>query len=429
MTRIASAATALALAAAGLPAAGQTCLTFDTAVRLASDNDPDVLIAEADLQDAEAGLLEAKSLRRPQLSAFARTAVGDNGLVDSQFENQLGLRASQRVIDFGDARLARRAAREDVRAQESFVLDAAVRAALEAGSAYIDWLEAGAQLDATLGRLEYFSREENAINAALETGGATRADAAEIGAERAAAEAARFELLFERDQAAARVAIAARTREPLCPDTPASLAQTDIASGPNAADDLIADALAANARVEGLKRAAASRTAEARREGRARLPAVDVVGIVSYAGDTSFENFAFQERVGLNVSVPILTGSALAARARQARARAARAEGEVTQASRALEETVTITYQRVLLLEAQLGRRDAVLGFRTDEFAAAEAEYNQGLRTLPDLVETRLELERAALAEIQTRHALMRQRLTLRSLTGGLEALTDLSGP
>ncbi|MEL6259221.1 MAG: TolC family protein, partial [Pseudomonadota bacterium] len=170
------------------------CLAFDDALTAAADNDPAVDIARADLANAQAGLEEARSLYRPQLSAFARTGVGDTGLVDSQFENQFGFRASQRVFDFGDAGLARRATREGVNARKSDVLGARDEAALSAGVAFLNWSRATEQLAATAERGAYFERQLEAVEEALAEGGATVVDRAEVASEKAAAEAARFEL-------------------------------------------------------------------------------------------------------------------------------------------------------------------------------------------------------------------------------------------
>jgi len=126
-------------------------------------NNPAVAIAQSDLDAASAELTEAKSLRRPQVTAFTQSGFGDEGLVNSAIENQVGLRASQRIFDFGDSRLAREAAEEQILAQQSLVLDARSRAQLEAGLAYIDWFDASERLLATVERADYFARELSAL--------------------------------------------------------------------------------------------------------------------------------------------------------------------------------------------------------------------------------------------------------------------------
>lgn len=397
------------------------CLPFSSALQLASSNDPSVRVARANLDRAEADLQEARSLRRPQLSTFTRFGVGDNGLTDSQIENQIGLRASQRIIDFGDSRLARDAARQDVAAQENLILDARASAALDAGIAYIDWLEARDQLRATEERITYFSRRLSSIDLLLQTGGATRLERAEVASERANAESLRFEFEFRRDQAATRLAIATGDRARPCAggELLAGYSENDLKTG--VLDEMIGEAIDDNPELEALRRTEASLEATARREARGRLPVIDLVGVASYASQDFDGNFDLQTRVGVNVSVPLFTGNALVAQSRRASAQAARASGELAAAQRELQEAIEVTWRRTLLLRAQNVSLADVVRFKDEEFEAAQIEYEQGLRTLPRLIEIRLELEDAALSEIRSRFDLQRENLRLIALTGRIE--------
>jgi len=398
-----------------------TCLPFETALRLAAINSPGVSIAQSGLEVARADLKEAKSLRRPQVSAFTRSGLGDEGLVNSAIENQLGLRASQRIFDFGDSRLAREAAEQDILAQESLVLSAEARARLEAGLAYIDWLDASERLMATVERADYFSQELSALKIALESGGATRSEVAEIAAESADAEADRFELEFERQQAVSRLRIVTRSEAVPCSNAGASVERgVDVLFDGQTSQTYLSSALVDNAEVKALTRMASKLDIEAERQSRSRLPIIEVVGISSLTTDRRFENLEARERIGLDTSVPIFTGSALAARTSRARSEARRAEFRADEERKTLEEQVLSTHKRALLLNAQLGRRQAVIEFRTVEFEAAQTGYENNIRTLPEMVDIRLALEEARLAEIRTRHNYFRQGLTLKSLTGAL---------
>ena len=73
-----------------------------------------------------------------------------------------------------------------------------------------------------------------------------------------------------------------------------------------------------------------------------------------------------------------------------------------------------------MLLSAQLGRRQAVIEFREMELKAAQSGYENNIRTLPELVDVKLQLEDARLVEIRTRYNYYRQALTLKSLVGTL---------
>ncbi|MEO0883354.1 MAG: TolC family protein [Pseudomonadota bacterium] len=416
---------ALAMPAMSLAQEGATCLGFERALVLAASNDPSVRVARSNRDRAAADLQEARSLRRPQLSTFTRLGVGDTGLIDSQIENQIGLRASQRIIDFGDSRLAKEAAREDVAAQESLILDARASASLDAGLAYIDWLEARDQLIATEDRIGYFSRRLEAINSLLATGGATRLERAEVAAEKANAESLQFEFEFRRDQAATRLAIATGDRALPCTVENYAVppSQDNLVSG--VLDQMVGDAIEDNPEIEALRRTRASLDATARREARGRLPVIDVVGIASYASQDFDGNFDLQTRLGVNVSVPLFTGNALVAQRRRASAQAARASGELAAAQRALRQSIEVTWRRTLLLQAQSVSRADIRRFKQEEFKAAEIEYEQGLRTLPALTDIRLELEDAALSEIRSRFDLEREQLRLKALTGEISNVSD----
>jgi len=413
-----------------MSAMSQTCLSFDEAVRIAADNDPAVRIARADLDNAEASLQEARSLTRPQISAFGRTGIGDNGLVDSQIENQIGLRASQRIYDFGDSRLARQASQETVTAQKNFILDARATAALEAGLEFITWLEAMEQLQATRERISYFDQQLQAVEALLDTGGSTILDQAEVAAEKATAQAQKFEFEFRRDQAGTKVTIATGVQQNLC-QTSGSVfaAKAKHSPDPDELETLIASAMQSNPRLQALRRTSAGLDATAKRERRARLPIIDVVGIASYASEEFTSDYELQNRIGVNVTVPIFSGSALDARTRQARARASRSDGELAVARRRMREDIEVTYRRTLLLEDLMLRRQDIFSLKTKQFEGALTEYKSGLRTLQDLIDVRLELEASALSEIEARFDLDRERLRLAALTGSFPDDLDKADP
>ena len=88
----------------------QSCLRFEDVLKLSALRDPSVTISKAQESEADAEIKDAKSLFRPQISAFGRSGFGDTGVVDSSISNQIGVRASQRVFDFGDSKYARQAA-------------------------------------------------------------------------------------------------------------------------------------------------------------------------------------------------------------------------------------------------------------------------------------------------------------------------------
>jgi len=163
------------------------------------------------LLQAEAELTEARSLFQPQVSAFGRSGVGDVGVVDSAIQNQLGLRVSQRLFDFGDAKYARQIASFNIDASESDIRQTQIQAVQQSGLFFLSLMEAREQLEITKQRRDYFQRQLSAVNELLQRGGSTRSERANVAAELAETEAFVLELEFLQEQAATRLFIATGT--------------------------------------------------------------------------------------------------------------------------------------------------------------------------------------------------------------------------
>jgi outer membrane protein TolC len=420
-------AVTLPLAVFLAPNASAQCLSFDEAMELAASQDPNVEAARAEKREAAADLKEARSLTRPQLTGFGRIGLGDVGAVNSVVQNQFGLRASQRLYDFGDARLAREAARSREAAGEENIRQKILLSAQEAAGNYLDHLGAEAQLRATEERQRYFQDLLRSVDTLLGRGGATITERADVAARLADAEAAALELRFLKDSAATRIELDTGTDRPLCDAASADAVLGRDVLGFATMDEAVEAALWSNPSVKTLENHADSFDAERRREKLARLPVVEVVGIAAYASIGSSGVYDFQDRVGIDVSIPLYTGSALSARSDRAEARGALAGADAARARRQLREDVSITFQRILSLQAQLVSRQSVERHKSDELAAANKEFEHGVRTLRDLIETRLDYEDAMLDRIRAEFELKRRRLDLLTLTAHLPVGTDRS--
>jgi len=407
------------LSAAGLsnPATSPgTCLPLAESMRMAALRSPDVAVAQAQIDGAKADLRFAHALSRPQISSFARTQTGDAGLTGNAIDNQLGLRASQRLLDFGDARFAREAASQGVGAAEQDRLTVEATAARNVALAYISALEAYERQQVTDERETYFRRQLAALEQALEIGGATRSEVAEVAARLAEAEAERFEIEFLIEQYTLQVATDVNQAVRLCFDRAPELPPT--AEGFSDMDTELA--LITNSSIESARKNLGRLKADRERAKRARLPVIDVVAIGSYTYLDQLSTWEFRDRIGIDVSVPILSGSSINAQRQAASAEVARAEADLVRQRRQLREDILISRRRALSLYAQSVRRASVEDRKLEQFEAAEIEFDAGLKTLPDLVEDRLDFEEARLELIFVKYALLRERLNLLALTGQL---------
>lgn len=412
-----------ALAYPGLPFAQEItmgsanpvqCLGFAEALALAARVSPSVGSAAARLAESEAELMQARSLFRPQVSSFARTGFGDSGLTDSRIENQLGLRASQRIFDFGDSQFARQAARASVAASEADVKAEQAAAAETVGRDYLAWLEAGERLHATQERETYFEQQLASTKKLLTTGGATVSDLADIEAEALEAQSARVELEYLVERFATKLAINTRTDGLPCSKVDAEQAIGRLM----AVQGTEPNTLGLNPRLDVLRRTADRFDAQASREAAARYPVVSIGGISSYAFEDFGARGAIRNRVGIDLSVPLYSGRAQTARILAAQARTQQARGRLGEAQRQLEEDLSIGKRRIAALQSQTVRRDRATQARGEQLKAAQLQYERNLRTLPELIEVRLLYEAALLASIEASYELLRQQLVLAQLRG-----------
>jgi len=407
-----------AILAGAAPGSSETraCMPLEQAMRLSVLNSPAVETAEAARARARADLTDARAVRRPQLSAFARTQAGDQGLTGAGIENTVGLRASQRIYDFGQSRLERQAAESLLKARGFEVASEETRTALQTAEAYISLAEIEAQLEITAERESFFRRQLEATQSALDVGGATRADVAEIAARLAEASADRLELRFERDRFSTELASDVGS-----PIRPCALQGPGAAAIANTSTlDRVNRALDRNSELRSLSAAIEGQSARVARAERNRLPALELVGIASYAYEDRIGDWEYRDRIGIDVSIPLLSGGALDAERQRAEAELASQRSRRNTLRRDLIESVEVSSQRLLSLRARTARRSEVAERQREQFEAARVEFEAGLRTLPDLVDDRLELEAARLEAVRVRFAFLREHVNLRALTGEL---------
>ena len=402
------------LAVTATAQANNQCLHFDDALKLAAQTDPAVLTARAQQAEAEANVTEAKSLFKPQISAFGRSGLGDVGVVDSAIQNQLGLRVSQRLFDFGDAKYARRIANFNLEATADDIRQAQMLAAQESGLLFLSLMEVDEQLEITKQRYDFFKRQLNAVDDLLQQGGATRSERADVAAELAETEAFILELQFQREQAETRLTISTGVDSASCKTVDLNNYFRTQMAGLTSSEQAISKAIDENPALAALEKRADALGAESKRERLNHLPVIDVVGLSSYtSGEDNSSSFELQNRVGLDISVPIFSGNSLRARKRQAAARENAARSEALDARRQLRESVSIIYRRINSLDRQLSSRENVEEQKLEQFSAAEAEYSAGVRALPDLIDIRIDYEQSSLDRIRIQYDLLQQRLQL----------------
>jgi outer membrane protein TolC len=393
--------------------ADNNCLNFNDALALAAQTDPTVLTARAQRAEAEADLIEARSLFQPQISAFGRTGAGDVGVVNSAIQNQAGVRISQRLFDFGDAKHARTAANFNLKATAADIRQTQMASAQESGLFFLGIMEATEQLQATSERRDYFQRQLEAVDDLLAKGGATRSERADVAAQLGDAEASFLELQFQLNQASTRLAISTGVEFKICETNKLdNYFRTRMSVLPDS-ETAVSMTMSESPALKALERRATALKSERQREDINHLPVIDVVGLSSYTSGEDSSDYQLQNRIGIDVSVPLYSGSALKARKQQAAAREMAARSQILEAKRQLRERVSIIYWRIGSLEQQLLSRINVEEQNREQFTSAETEYSAGTRTLPELIDIRMDYEASSLERINIKFDLLQQRLQL----------------
>lgn len=401
------------------------CLSLKTALILSAKQDPAVAIARAQETEAEADIKTARSLFRPQVSAFARTGAGNVGLTDSILQNQVGVRASQRIFDFGDAKFARSAARFGFKASQFDLRQVQLISALNTGLAYLQVAQAQEQMIITQERRDFFAQQLASVDILLREGNATRTERANVASRLADAEASGLELQFVLDSAKTQVELDTGLLPEICDESDHSNLLKALTGAIPDRSSAVEIALNQNPNVEALKNRALELGSERKREKSSRFPIISVTGVSAFSSAGSITDLDQQNRVGLDVSFPLYSGNALGAANQRVGAQEAAAQGRVLELERQLTEEVSISYQRIESLSNQLISRKEVEKQSRLRFEAAQIEYNAGSRTLSDFIEVRLEFEQAAIQRVNVEYAMLRQQLEFLTLTAQLPIVFD----
>ncbi len=403
------------------------CVGLDEAITRAFDISAQVGDAMARRASAIADFDDSLALRRPQISAFTRSSLGDQGLADSQIENQVGLRASQRLIDFGDARRARASARSAIAEGDATVMAAMADEAAAVTFAYLDILHARAELAVIGARAAHFRDQAAVIDELIAEGLATRSEQIEVEAQRASA--ALEVVARELDARAGEQQLGARTGLDAASACSQEALPGWLLEGPDQIGAPTGSIAMASPEFAAARAERQRLEADYQRARRSRLPAVEIVAIGSYAYDDLRDEWAFRDRFGIDLSIPLYGGASISAATD--RAQAARDSATTRERSLRLELDAQAARLRARLLasEVQLVHLARLTALQSERVATMERELALSLTTLTELIAARLALEDAQLRQVSARFAVLRDRVSLRALTAEFPAITTPPEP
>ena len=418
-----------------VPAAAQTCLGFEAAMREALDFDPRIEGAAAGADIARANVMAAQALNRPTLSVFGQTGFNDVRPLDQTRDDQVGVQANLDLFTFGQRKAQQEAARARLEAARYGVAAARAEIAEGVAVAYLDLLRAEAVAEIAREQAASYARDADLSQSRLDRAIITLTDASQIRARFAVAQSDVVNAEVAEEAARARLSVLADVPVP-CVDT-ASATQT-LGPGAPAMLALSAEGAAerAIARSFDLRQARAGRRAaqasldEARR---ANLPTVSANAFALYNygevpvfqdgspvfGETE-NRFLGDQRVGLSLRQDLYAGGRNAARREDARGRLRQAQSDVDLQALILEDRVRRSL--VQAKAAQAAGLDLLEASREGriQLDATIREYEQGTKTLTDLVLATEAYFSAARRETEARFAFYTALARLYSAMGTL---------
>ena len=395
-----------------------SCLTLDKAIQTAADQAPSVAVAEATQKEAEYAIDSARSLFKPQLSLFTRSGIGDSSLVDSSLNSQAGLRVSQRVFDFGDAKHARKSSQERFDASVNDTRQMKYSVSLDVAMLFVQYKEAEAELELVKERERYFSEQLGRLENMLERGEVTVYETAEVGAQLAQSKSQRLDLEFRKNQAKISLEIRAGKSPNQCVEYQSEtlLGRYDELTP---AEFLIPQILESNPAILASVHRSRASEAEKKRLNSNSFPTIDIVGIGAYSSSGALEDAQFRDYVGVNFSVPLYSGGELKSKKRAALARESAAMARIEESKRELKERVLVIFKRIDALRNQLKFSQQAELRNLEQFELIEKEREIGSKTLTDEIEARVRYEAAATRTITTQFNLDRLLVELLIITTG----------
>jgi outer membrane protein len=362
---------------------------------------------------------QAEYLRQPNTVTNV-----SQGFSDGNF-GSAAITLSQPIYTGGKTAWAVRAAeasvgagREDLRAVEAQVLQAAVQG-------YLDVLRDQQILAIRQADVATLERQAAESQAKFTLGGVTRTDVAEAQAQ---LEAARGALAAADGQLKTSQA----EFQDVIGEAPDALTDpSDLPGLPASLDEALKAALAANPALQQRRqqeRASRAQVAEAKAGWRPTLALQGTFGYIGQVSPLNTRDYGQDATASVTLSVPILTGGLVGSQVRQAAAQNSSDQIAIETMRRAAIQSVTQAWSQLqanrLSVEAAKSQETAA----TLALKGAQAEYSYGLRTTLDVLIADENLRAAQLSLATSRHDAFLAQAAVLSAVGALEARTMLPG-
>jgi outer membrane protein len=396
--------------------------SFEEALSAAYTNHPAIHAERARQAATDETVAQAASGFRPTVGATyqlgsQRTEINDSTKNSNSTQLQ-SLRLEQPLYRGGGTLAALASAKEQVRSGQFDLAATEQRVLREAAVVYFDVMAAIAQLDLAEQNASVLASQLAATRTRFAVGEVTRTDMAQAQARLEEANAARLEAQARLLQAQARYAQVVgeapmgdmRVGEQL-PTVPASL------------EEALEKARALNPEVLAAIHRAEASTHDVRFTKAAMLPRASLVGSLSRQRGAGIDGRTEidQDRIGVEVTIPLYQSGAEYSRVRQAAAIARQRDYEQRDEARRIEALVQATWQEYTRATAAVGVHDAQIAAAQEALDGVKREQVYGTRTVLDVLDAERELfgARTAIIRAQRDHltAVFDLALTMGELT------------
>ena len=367
--------------------------SFEDVLIATYQNNPRIKSERQKLEATDESLAQAASGFRPSISAGyergrQRTDFGESGWSYGDSENQQ-LTVRQPLFRGGSTIAAYRSAQQRVKSGQHTLSAVEQNVLLEATRAYMEVVANSAILDLARTNVQVLEEQLKAAKTRFDVGEVTRTDVAQA---QARLSDAKTSVIAADGQMMAAMAVFERVVG--VPPEGIMIAPDSLPELPATREEALERGRAANPELMAIIAAARSSHYDVRTQEGVLLPSVSLVGSMARqkgagsSGDASFD----QDKVGVEVNIPLYQAGAEYSRVRQASATARQRDHEAIDQRLAIDQAVIQGWQELETAIATITTRQDQINAAQVALEGVKQEQEYGSRTVLDVLDAEQEL-------------------------------------
>lgn len=375
-----------------LVASGVQAASFEEALAAAYENNPQIKAERQRLEATDEGVSQAVSGFRPTIAGgynTARQSTEANGSEVTGDANTKSLRLEQPIFRGGGTWSSYQSALERVKTGQYELSAVEQQIMLQAATAYMDVISSSAILDLSRKNMHVLDEQRNATATRFSVGEVTRTDVAQSEARLSGAKTG---VISSEGQLLSSMATYERvigmppqgtlTAPDRMPELPASL------------EEALERARAANPQLLAALHEAKASSHDIRTNQATLLPRVSLVGSLTRqeGAGTAGNSKVDQDRIGLEVTVPIYQSGAEWSRVREAKAVARQRSHQAIDRRMGIDESVTQSWEQLESAIATIATRNEQIKSAELALDGVKQEQQYGARTVLDVLDAEQEL-------------------------------------